>query len=253
MGNIKTSKKPTIIFYDHDLKDPKGIQGLDPPLFIIAKVYGKTFKIILVDGGSTINIISTNVYKYSFLTYLCTISPIKSFNNVLCSIVGSILLPTTMGSKTMQTLLQVIEGEDITQYNILLGRPWIKDMQCVPSTYHNCLKYIHEGVVHCVPGDEYPYTYCNTTYLPNDISLPSTHFFMMPILKNEPLVINVDKNDHTSLKEKQDINQPKLINDHQEVDNSLQPKITPTPQEKEFWEERAHKLDKLKKASLTKD
>jgi len=76
------------------------------------------------------------------------------------------------------------------------------------------------------------YSHCNTTYLPNDIALLYTHFFIIPIPKNEPLVINVDKNYHTSLnilKNKQAINKPKLINDHQEV---LQPKITPTPYEK---------------------
>lgn len=73
---------------------------------------------------------------------------------------GSISFPITVGSKILQTLLQVIEG-DIMQYNLLLGRPWIRDMQCVPSTYHNLLKYIHNGVVHYVLGDENPYSHCN--------------------------------------------------------------------------------------------
>lgn len=41
--------------------------------------------------------------------------------------VGSISLPITMGTKTVQILIQVIEG-DIIKYNIILGRPWIKDM-----------------------------------------------------------------------------------------------------------------------------
>jgi len=79
-------------------------------------------------------------------------------------------------------VLQVIEG-DITQYNILLGRPWIKDMQCVPLTYHNCLKYIHNGIVHCVLGDDNPYSHCNTTGIPDEITLPSTHFFMISLSK----------------------------------------------------------------------
>jgi len=43
---------------------------------------------------------------------------------------------------------------------------------------------------------------------------------MIPLPKDEPLVINLDNNNHTSLnilKEKRAINKPKLINDHQEV------------------------------------
>lgn len=71
-------------------------------------------------------------------------------------------------------------------------------MQCVPSTYYNCLNYIHEEVVHCVPSDENPSSHCNTNYFPNDISLPYTHFFMEPMPTNEPLVVDVGKSSHSS-------------------------------------------------------
>jgi len=57
-------------------------------------------------------------------------------------------------------------------------------MQCVPSTYHNCLKYIHNGVVHCIPEDNNPYSYCNITGIPDGITLPSAHFFMTPLSKS---------------------------------------------------------------------
>lgn len=71
--------------------------------------------------------------------------------------------------------------------------------------------------MHCVLGDDNMYSHCNVTYLPNDIVLPSTHFFMVPLPKNEPLLINVNKMDHTPsniLKEKQAINKSTLIDDH---------------------------------------
>ena len=57
-------------------------------------------------------------------------------------------------------------------------------MQCVLSKYHNCLKYIHNGVVHYVPGDDNPYSHCNITGIPNEITLPSTHFFMTSLSKS---------------------------------------------------------------------
>lgn len=165
-------------------------------MHIIAKIDGKTFKIVLFDGGSTINIILTTVNKNLniYFSHICSLSlQLKAFNDAFCSIVGSISLPITIGSKLVQTLLHVIEWH-IMQYNILLGRPWIKYIQCVPSTYHNCLKYIHEGVAHYVPEDDKPYSHCNTTYLPNDIALPSTHFFYDAYTKKWAN----DKNYHTS-------------------------------------------------------
>jgi len=38
-------------------------------------------------------------------------------------------------------------------YNILLGRPWIHAMQEVPSMYHWCLKFPHNGVEVSIPID----------------------------------------------------------------------------------------------------
>lgn len=112
---------------------------------------------------------------------------LKSFNDALCSIVGSTSLPITVRTKIVQIVLQVIEG-NITQYNILLGIPCIKDMKCILSTYHKYLKFIHEGVLHYILGNENIYSYCNSTHLPNDITFPSTHFCTIPIPKSEVLV-----------------------------------------------------------------
>lgn len=102
-------------------------------MHIIAKVDRKLFKKIPIDEGSTINIISTITYNNLNIPFSHISAPslqLKAFNDALCLTIGSIILPITMGLRTMQTLLQVIEG-DITQ---LLGRPWIRDMQCIPST-----------------------------------------------------------------------------------------------------------------------
>lgn len=126
-------------------------------------------------------------------------------------------------------------------------------MQCVPSTYHNCLKVIHEGIVHCVLGDENPYSHCNTTHLPNDTALPSTHFFT-PMPKNEELVDDPYKNGNISnmLKDKHILDQSKPSKDNQGENSGLKSKLIATPQEKKYWEERAKKLDEMNKASSSK-
>jgi len=139
----------------------------------------------LIDKGSTINIISTIAFQNLNILFSHIKAPnlqLKSFNDALCPTVGSIFVPITVGSKIVETVLQVIEG-DITQYNVFLGRPWIKDMQYIPSTYHNYLKYIHDGIVHYVHGDDNPYSHCNIARILDEITLPSTHFFMMSLSK----------------------------------------------------------------------
>lgn len=90
MGNIKVIQKPTITFYDHKIKYPNGIQESNPSLHIIVKVDGRIFKIILVDGGSTINIILATAYKNLNLpfSHICTsYLQLKSFNDALCLMV----------------------------------------------------------------------------------------------------------------------------------------------------------------------
>lgn len=88
------------------------------------------FKRVLIVEGSAINIISTTTFQNLNISFSHIKAPtlkLKAFNDNLFPTIGSISIPITVGSKIVQTMLQVIKG-DITQYNILLGRPWIKDM-----------------------------------------------------------------------------------------------------------------------------
>lgn len=74
------------------------------------------FKQILIDEGSTINIISTTTFQNLNIPFSHTKAPtlqLKAFNDALYPTVGSISIPITVGSKIVQTILQVIEG-DIT-------------------------------------------------------------------------------------------------------------------------------------------
>ena len=38
-------------------------------------------------------------------------------------------------------------------YNILLGRPWIHDMEAMPSIYHQCVKFPYNGIEIYIPRD----------------------------------------------------------------------------------------------------
>ncbi|KAL0458778.1 UNVERIFIED_CONTAM: hypothetical protein Slati_0505000 [Sesamum latifolium] len=41
---------------------------------------------------------------------------------------------------------------------MLLGRPWLHENAVVPSTWHQCFKYCHNGIVKKVLGDSKPFT-----------------------------------------------------------------------------------------------
>ena len=194
---MKISQQPSITFYEQEKLNNNGPGRLDPPLHIIGKVDGKLFKRILVDEGSAINIISNVACKNLNLLDSFILAPtlqIRAFNDIVCSTLGSIVLPITIGAKTIQTLLHIIEG-NIIQYNVILGCPWIREMKCVPSTYHGCLKYIYKDKVHCVFKDIDPYSHCNLIFDPNKVTLPSPNL-STTLMKNQSEVIK-EKNDIT--------------------------------------------------------
>jgi len=70
---------------------------------------------------------------------------------------GTIVFPLKVGPRTLHTLFHVIEGT--LQYNILLRRPWIDEMKCVPYTLNQCIKFIHEGKLTCVKINPKPLQY----------------------------------------------------------------------------------------------
>src|SRR4051812_35724032 len=69
----------------------------------------------------------------------------------------SITLKIQMSSFSFKVLFFVIEAN--TSYSTLLGRPWIHKYQVVPSTLHQCLKFVDEsGEQHRIAGNVNPYT-----------------------------------------------------------------------------------------------
>lgn len=57
-------------------------------------------------------------------------------------------------------------------YNILLGRPWIREMQAEPSTYHQCLKFPFNGQAVTIAADSNNPQYCNALITSQDTFVP---------------------------------------------------------------------------------
>lgn len=73
---------------------------------------------------------------------------------------GIATIMITTGFWTIVAKFQVVESK--LSYNMLLGRPWIYDMDAIPSALHGRLKFEFQGEVHIVMGDPKSYALCNT-------------------------------------------------------------------------------------------
>ena len=95
---------------------------------------------MLVDGGAAVNIM-----PYAMLRKLGksnedltkTDMMLKDFEGVVSPVVGALCVDLTIDSKTLPTTFFVINGKG--SYSLMLGRDWIHDNCCIPSTMHQCL------------------------------------------------------------------------------------------------------------------
>ncbi|KAI3744710.1 hypothetical protein L1987_57801 [Smallanthus sonchifolius] len=96
---------------------------------------------ILIDGGSSVNIIQLEALKRMNIPETEIISKssvLVGFSGEVKNIVGEIKLPVYIdGINSIQNFCII---DSVSCYNIILGRPWIHDMKAVPSTYHQCVK-----------------------------------------------------------------------------------------------------------------
>ena len=145
-------------------------------LYIIPLVDEWEVKRIMVDNGSTINVCS----KW-FLSQLqengVVIPPLEEATFKLWAYDSSSKKPLsiatiliTTGVRIISAKLQVVDSK--LSYNMLLGRPWIHDMEAIPSTLHGRLKFEYQRKVHTILGDHEPYALCNVANFEDMALLP---------------------------------------------------------------------------------
>ncbi|XP_070015817.1 uncharacterized protein [Nicotiana sylvestris] len=129
------------------------------PLYLVGYIRDERVNQILVDGGSSVNILPIRTVKelgipMSELSESHVMT--QKFNQWGQRAIGAVKLEITIEDMQSSAWLHVIDAK--TSYNVLLGRPWIHENKVVPSTYHHCLKY-YEGEVEkkILAGDE-PFT-----------------------------------------------------------------------------------------------
>lgn len=81
---------------------------------------------------------------------------IQGFNQGGQCAIGMVRLKITIEDLTSSALLHVSDVK--TSYHLLLRRPWLHEAGVVPSTWHQCFKYYHNGVHKRVATEDKPFT-----------------------------------------------------------------------------------------------
>lgn len=101
---------------------------------------------ILIDGGSSVNVLNMSAFNKMGLTYDMlkpSHSPLYGFSGDKVVPNGSIDLPLSAGGPDYQKALIVkfLVVNTPLVYNIILGRPTLNVLKVVVSTYHLLMKF----------------------------------------------------------------------------------------------------------------
>jgi len=77
---------------------------------------------------------------------------VKAFDGSRKNVLGEVDLPITIGQHVFQITFQVMDIQ--ASYSCLLGRPWIHEVGAITSTLHHKLKFVKNGKLVTVNGEE---------------------------------------------------------------------------------------------------
>jgi len=151
VNNITTNNYLTFTKEDIPIKG----QGNNRALHVSFKSMDHIVAKVLIDNGSSLNVMPKGMLeKLPFnASHLRPSSMVvRAFDGSRREVRGEIDLPVQIGPHTCQVTFQVMDINPT--YSCLLGRPWIHSVGVVPSTLHQKLKFLVEGHLVIVLGEE---------------------------------------------------------------------------------------------------
>ncbi|XP_065624005.1 uncharacterized protein LOC136065158 [Quercus suber] len=121
------------------------IQPHDDALVVTLRIGGYDVKRVMVDQGSTVEIMYPDLYKglnlkLDDLTPYC--SPLVSFEGRIVTPKGQIRLPVQTGSEVVEVDFIVVDV--YSPYTAIVVRPWLHTLGAISSTLHQKVKYPSE-------------------------------------------------------------------------------------------------------------
>ncbi|XP_062089515.1 uncharacterized protein LOC133796050 [Humulus lupulus] len=113
----------------------------DDPLVITLQVDHCQLGRVLVDGGSSIDVLFWEAFQKMGLEesqIRPSVTPILGFNNQRVYPKGAIRLNVVVAERTLPVDFLIVGS--ITSYNVIMGRNWIYRMQGVVSTLHQVMR-----------------------------------------------------------------------------------------------------------------
>lgn len=155
---LQARNEPFITFTEEDMM--LGTADHNRPLYVTAESDGMMISRILIDPGSSINLMSLKA-----LRSLCLDVELEhlgsdklmvhGFNEKGQKTLGSFTLSLAFGELHTDAKFHVIDAD--TAFKALLGRPWLHEHGIVPSTLHQCMKYLRDGEEFRISGDIQPF------------------------------------------------------------------------------------------------
>ncbi|CAL1359570.1 unnamed protein product [Linum trigynum] len=158
VGSTSTiSDQYPIIFYSRDLEDIE--YPHDDPLVIEATIANYTVKRVLIDGGSSADLLFYPAFcSLGFRLDRCQPSSVflLGFSGNQVPVLGILPLHVRIGNgdQAIETLVNFHVVECSSAYNGILGRHFLHQAHAIPSTLHLKLKLPTPSGVGCVRGDQ---------------------------------------------------------------------------------------------------
>ncbi|KAJ9543815.1 hypothetical protein OSB04_023522 [Centaurea solstitialis] len=139
----KTEKELDAMTITFDQDDTQGVHHKHHDALVIQLTIGNcSTKRILIDGGSSANVIFADTLKVMGIERSEIVrrsTTLIGFNGDPMNTLGEIILPVYAKGINKQTKFNVVDCQ--SAYNVILGRPWIHEMKAIPSTYHQKIKF----------------------------------------------------------------------------------------------------------------
>ena len=138
--------------------DDADTEGVTTPhndaLVISLLVHDTNVKRVLIDPGSSVNIILLRVLREMQAEdkMIPKAHTLSGFDNSSVVTKGEVILTTFAAGVVKETKFQVVDME--MAYNMIMGRPWIHDMDAVPSTLHQVIKFPSPWGICQIRGDQ---------------------------------------------------------------------------------------------------